>query len=169
MRIAIISDTHLNHDTTKLEVLLDRLGPVDFILHAGDYTGEGVVKILQATAMFYGVWGNADSSIIQDSLKEKEIITFGSYRLGIFHGHGTGKCTVDRAYAAFENENLDIIVFGHSHQPLICTKNKVLMLNPGSPTNKRTQRWFTCIVLDLLSTSIEAKIIFLDNIDTKST
>ncbi|HWR08589.1 metallophosphoesterase [Sporomusa sp.] len=166
MRIAVISDTHLKHRTTKLEALLVRLGQIDFIIHAGDYTDEGIVKRLQDTARFYGVHGNADSCIIQNSLPEKEIILLGAYRLGIFHGHGKGKCTLDRAYAAFEQQNLDIIIFGHSHQPLICTKNKVLMLNPGSSTNKRSQRWFTCIILDLFPTSIEAKLIFLDTIDT---
>ncbi len=160
MRIAIISDTHLRQDTTKLNALLVRLKEVDLILHAGDYTDDGVVEVLQNTGKFCGVWGNVDASSIQSWLNEKTILTLGSYRLGLFHGHGKGKSTPERAYAAFAYDKVDIIVFGHSHQPSISVKNKILMLNPGSPTNKRTQRWFSYIILDLLESSIEAKLVF---------
>lgn len=38
--------------------------------------------------------------------------------LGTVHGHaGKGRSTVDKAYGAFEDENVDAILFGHSHIP----------------------------------------------------
>jgi putative phosphoesterase len=164
MRIAIISDTHLSRGITKLKALLNRLGPVDLLIHAGDYTTVDVIDVLQNTVNFCGVWGNADNGAVNGRLNEKEILLLSNYRIGIFHGHGKESTTLDRAYAAFEHDNVAIIIFGHSHQPLICTRRKVLMLNPGSPLNKRTQRWFSYIILDLLPGSIEARLVFFDNL-----
>lgn len=168
MRIVVLADTHLNKETDELKALLDKLGEVDLIIHAGDYMSDAVVDILRKKHSFCGVWGNNDTDKIQNTLNEKELLTLGSYRLGIFHGHGKGQSTLAQAYAAFEHDNVNIIVFGHSHQPSISTKNKVLMLNPGSPTSKRTQRWFTFILLDLNAASIEAKLVLFDNIQSLS-
>ncbi len=168
MKIVILADTHLNKETDMLKTLLDKLGEVDLIIHAGDYINDAVVDTLRKIPGFHGVWGNCDTAGIQNTLKEKELLTLDSYRLGIFHGHGKGKSTLDRAYAAFENDNVNIIVFGHSHQPSITTKNKVLMLNPGSPTSKRTQKWYTFILLNLSAASIEAKLVLFDNIQALS-
>ena len=168
MRIVVLADTHLTRETSKLKTLLAKLGNVDLIIHAGDYMSDTVVDILRKKHSFCGVWGNNDTDRIKNTLNEKELLTLGSYRLGIFHGHGKGNSTLDRAYAAFENDNVNIIIFGHSHQPSITTKNKILMLNPGSPTSKRTQKWFTFILLDLNAASIEARLVLFDKLQSLS-
>lgn len=149
MQIAIISDTHLKKNTGQLDDLISEFQNMDLVIHAGDYGDPWVLKYLQEHFKFIGVWGNTDDHTIKEALPEKLIVQFGAYRVGICHAHGKGKTTMERAYSNFNNEQVDIIIFGHSHQPIISTKNKVLMLNPGSLTNKRKERWFTYIVLSV--------------------
>lgn len=144
MKIGIISDTHISKKTSAFLDKLDKyFHEVDLIIHAGDYIDKNVLESLKKYKNFIGVWGNVDHNEIKCLLKEKQIVTLEKYKIGIFHGHGNGKTTLDRAYKTFEKDNPDIIIFGHSHQPIIITKNNTLMINPGSITNKRRERWFS--------------------------
>jgi putative phosphoesterase len=64
----------------------------------------------------------------------------------------------------FKEDKVDIIIFGHSHQPIIKTINKTLMLNPGSPTSKGKERWYSVIILELERECINAQIKFFSKI-----
>jgi len=159
LKIGIMSDTHLGKHPERIESLVERyFKDVDVIIHGGDYKGSKVVNILKKYRNFMGVFGNVDDSSVRKLLKEKEIVELEGYRIGIFHGHGENKTTSDRAYDMFKEDKVDIIVFGHSHQPAIFTKNKILMLNPGSPTSKRNDRWFSYIMLELSKNSINVEL-----------
>lgn len=160
MNIAILSDTHLKKNTGQLDHLITEFRNVDLVIHAGDYGGAWVLEYLQNHFNFIGVWGNTDDDTIKTRLQEKLILKIGPYQVGVCHGHGKIKTTIERAYNNFECNLIDIIIFGHSHQPMINTKNKVLMLNPGSLTNKRHERWFSYILLTVDSSGLEAKLIF---------
>jgi uncharacterized protein len=161
LKIAIISDTHIHKHAEKLEVLIkNRLSCADLIIHAGDYTDIRAVTLLQRSKKFLGVWGNNDKASIREITKEKEIIKVEKYKIGVYHGHGMRSTTIDNAYHAFSDDEVDIIIYGHSHQPSICTKKKVLMLNPGSPTNKRNERWFSYIILEICGDNIFASLHF---------
>lgn len=156
MKIGIISDTHIKRQSSDFINLIDiYFKDVDIIIHAGDYIDKEVVEVLKGYKNFIGVWGNVDDSEVKSLMEEKQIITLEGYRIGIFHGHGTGKTTFDRAYEKFKEDNVDIIIFGHSHQPLVKTKNGILMINPGSLTTKRRERWFSYIILKLDSGNID--------------
>ncbi len=159
MKIGVISDTHIGEDLNKLNAFLDiHMVDIDMLIHAGDYKSIDVIQTLKDYKRFVGVWGNVDNDDIRECINEKEIIEIEDYRIGIFHGHGSKKTTIDRVYDAFDGENVDIIIFGHSHQPIIKTKNGILMLNPGSPTSKRKERWFSYIVLEIEGSSIDARL-----------
>lgn len=151
MRIGIISDTHLTHKTAANlpEGIPAALREVDLLIHCGDYTHREALEYFQRHHNFAGVWGNADDQDIQAILREKLVIEAHGHRIGVFHGHGSHRTTQDRALEAFQGESVDIIAYGHSHQPLIQTKGGILMLNPGSITNKRKERLFSYILLTL--------------------
>ena len=36
-------------------------------------------------------------------------------------------------------ERVDVVAFGHSHVPLVERRGSVLLVNPGSPTDRRRQ------------------------------
>jgi uncharacterized protein len=165
IKIGIISDTHLSKDIYKMNVLLKKyLKEVDLVIHAGDFKSSKVIELIKAHKKFAGVWGNNDGTAIKSEVKEKEIIKLGGYKVGIYHGHGEGKSTIDTAYNMFKEDKVDIIIFGHSHQPIIKTIHKTLMLNPGSPTSKRKERWYSLIILELDDDCINAQIKFFSKI-----
>lgn len=150
MRIAVISDTHIHKNADKIdEVIETYFRNVDMIIHAGDYTDRKVVEKLKKYPNFKGVWGNVDKDSTRELLNEKELLEVEGVKIGIFHGHGEDKTTLERAYDKFKNEKPDIIIFGHSHQPCLTTKGKILMLNPGSITYKRQERWHSYIILEI--------------------
>lgn len=131
---------------------------VDMIIHAGDYVNIDVVTTIRNFKHFAGVWGNVDSPDVKEILKEKEILSIAGYRIGVWHGHGKEMTTMDRAYAQFKNDDVDIIIFGHSHQPVCKTQNGILMINPGSIINKRRERWYSYAILGLTQNGISACI-----------
>lgn len=165
IKIGVISDTHISKDTYKIEQLIEKhLKDVDLVIHAGDYKTNKVIQIIKSKKNFAGVWGNNDGDIIKSEVKEKLILTLCGYKIGVYHGHGEGKSTIDKAYNMFKDDKVDIIIFGHSHQPIIKTINKTLMLNPGSPTSKRKDRWYSVIILELKKECIKAQIEFFSKI-----
>ncbi|CAK7062444.1 metallophosphoesterase family protein [Tissierella sp.] len=161
MKIGIISDTHITKNISSFIDFLDTyFKEVDIIVHSGDYISIEVIEALQKYKNFIGVWGNVDEPEVKNLIKEKEIVTIEGYRIGIFHGHGNSSNTLDRAYEKFREDDVDIIIFGHSHQPLVKTKKGILMLNPGSLTNKRQERWYSYIILELNTESIDLQFKF---------
>ena len=159
MKIGIISDTHINKHPDKILDIIDKhLKDVDMLIHAGDYKTARVVGLLKQYKNFTGVYGNVDERQVRELLNETELVDIMGYRMGIFHGHGDGKTTIERAFDKFKNDRVDIIVFGHSHQPGISTMGKVLMLNPGSLTSRRRERWHSYIMLELTKSTINAEI-----------
>lgn len=161
MTIVVISDTHYLKDKFHFPKLLEKdLKAADLIIHAGDIKIPKVLNYLKERAPLLAVQGNGDNPAVKSSLKEKEIIILEGYKIGVCHGHGLGKNTFEGAYEFFSRDGVDIIIFGHSHQPIIKTYNKVLMLNPGSPSTKRSERWFSYALLELQKDSIEAKLKF---------
>lgn len=137
---------------------------MDLIIHAGDYKNIKVIETIKKHKNFVGVWGNNDGNSVRETVKEKEILKLNGYRIGIYHGHGGGKTTINKAYEMFKEDKLDIIIFGHSHQPIIRTINKTLMLNPGTPTSKRKERWYSIIVLELRRDCIDAQLKFFSKL-----
>lgn len=161
MKIVILSDTHAKKHNDKLFKLIDNLfKEADMIIHAGDYISPSVVLKLKEHDNFVGVWGNNDKSYIRDILKEKEILSIEGYKIGLYHGHGTSKNTLTTAYDKFVDDKVDIIIFGHTHQPLILTKNKILMINPGSPSCKRREKWYSYVILEIEDKTIDVQLKF---------
>lgn len=161
MKIAILSDTHMKKHSDKLFKFIDNISKdADMLIHAGDYVSSSIVSKLKEHRNFVGVYGNNDKGSIRDLLKEKVIIPIEGYKIGLYHGNGSSKNTLESAYDAFRGDKVDIIIFGHSHQPLILTKNKILMINPGSPSYKRKEPWYSYVILDIVNKKINVQLNF---------
>lgn len=164
MRVAIVSDTHMPARASKLpEALKQGLAQADLILHAGDWTSQDVYEMLSAYAPVEGIAGNNDGLDIVRSLGYRKIVTVAGRRVGLVHGHGRSGTTESRAVEAFAGEQVDVIVFGHSHSPLYREHNGVILMNPGSPTDKRRQPLFSYGLMDFTSASIDGKIIHYES------
>lgn len=161
MKIVVISDTHLPKRKKGLPTrLLVELKDVELIIHAGDWQTIDVYHELQSYARVEGVYGNVDDLELLGLLPSKKIIKAGGFTIGITHGHGKGKTTEKRAIAAFEEEKVDCIIYGHSHIPVKRFEGDILIFNPGSPTDKRRQKFFSFGVIHLSDKIIAEHIFF---------
>jgi uncharacterized protein len=144
MKIVVLSDTHMPKRAKSLpERLVMELKEADLILHAGDWQTKEVYEMLSTYAPVEGVFGNVDGEEMKQLVHEKQIVQAEGYSIGIVHGHGTKQTTEKRAIAAFEKEKVDIIIFGHSHIPVLKQVENTILFNPGSPTDKRRQNQYS--------------------------
>jgi hypothetical protein len=159
MRIGVLSDTHIHHVSKDLRDLLDRrLSRVDVLFHVGDYTSQEVVDFLSGRN-FHGVHGNMDSSFIKDALPEKKIVEIGGFRFGLIHGWGSPRGLEERVLAQFNN--VDVIVFGHSHRAMNEVVHGVLLFNPGTASGFSSSGVHTIGILECGDT-VKGEIIDLD-------
>lgn len=163
MRIGVISDTHMPSRSKVIpQALIEGLRNVDLILHAGDWTKQEVVSAFEQLAPLDGVAGNNDGEKIIERFGRKKILALGGFRIGIIHGDGVRKTTEARAWGSFVGENVDVILFGHSHVPFYRKHEGVVVFNPGSPTDKRRQPRYSYGILTLTDT-IHAEHFFYDD------
>lgn len=138
--ILVIADTHIPSRARGLPAaVLEALPKAGLILHAGDFTVRAILRELERHAPVVAVAGNNDDRELASLLPVRTIVPAGRFRIGLVHGDGTRGTTYSRAAAAFAEDPVDCVVFGHSHQPLAVREGKVLYLNPGSPTDRRRQ------------------------------
>lgn len=166
MKIVVISDTHMPRMSKKLpDRLIVELADADAILHAGDWTSADIYPMLTAFAPTYGVSGNNDGLELRRKFGLKKLLKLGGIAIGLVHGHGPNKSVAaeKRAVEAFSGKRVDVIVYGHSHIPVLKQAGKTIILNPGSPTDKRRQPQYSFAVMRVAEGKIEAELIKYDD------
>jgi putative phosphoesterase len=150
LKIAVISDTHLPRFEARLDVALRRVAAEhpELILHCGDLTTLAAVTAFASLAPVDAVAGNNDGPEIERRYGRRKIVEEGGLRIGMIHGDGAHGTTLGRARAAFANDHVDVIVFGHSHIPYLERHDRVWVINPGSVTDRRRQPRFSFAVLE---------------------
>jgi uncharacterized protein len=128
MRIGLISDTH---GLMRAEALAALAG-VDRILHAGDVGRLSVLRELQGIAPVDAVSGNIDDPLF--ALPQHLDLVIDGVRVHVSHGHELGAPTPQKLAAAYD---ADVIVYGHTHKPLIETVGRKLVVNPGAAGARR--------------------------------
>ena len=131
MRIALVSDTH---GLLRPE-LFTAIAGVDHILHAGDVGPVELLTELEAVAPVTAVWGNTDGWDVRDRVPEVARVELGGVRAVVVHGHKLAAATPEAAAAA--HPDADLVLFGHSHQPVIRRVGEVWAVNPGSAGPRR--------------------------------
>lgn len=158
MRIGVLSDTHLTSFRGELgEVIAHHFRDVAMILHAGD------VVELNALDYFAGreikvVAGNMDSWELKQRAPAKMVFRVEGFTVGLIHGWGSPAGIEDRITREFDD--IDILVYGHTHRAVSHTRNGIHYFNPGSPTDKRFANTNSIGILEI-GTSINAEIISL--------
>ena len=132
MRILVISDTHLEQSVIP-DVIYPEIAICDAIILAGDIGSQDFVDTLSPIGNFHAVHGNTDPLDLTTSLPAAKIATFGTLRIGISHGFSHYENLPERIIARyFSKQKIDILVYGHSHIPLVTTYNDITCINPGS-------------------------------------
>ncbi len=161
IRIAVISDTHVPRFAHRLPDALARVAAErpGAIVHCGDFTSLDIVAPLERIAPFYGVAGNNDGPEIVARFGRRQVLAFAGWRFGVVHGDGERGSTLGRARGAFRTEPVDVVLFGHSHVPYLERHDGALVLNPGSPTDKRRQPHFSFAILDVAPEGIAPRLV----------
>ncbi|KSU86017.1 phosphodiesterase [Fictibacillus enclensis] len=163
VKIVVLSDTHMPKMAKKIpERLIADLKTADLIIHAGDWQTPDLLHQLKQYAPVEGVTGNVDGPEMRNFFNETLLLNVNQFIIGVVHGHGTKQTTEKRAIAAFNEVDVDCIIFGHSHIPKNYRRNGVLMLNPGSPTDKRREKCYSHAILTI-DDEMTAEHIFYDN------
>ena len=132
MRLGIISDTHGLLRPEVHEVFRE----VDRILHAGDVGDPSILDELALIAPVAAVYGNTDGSELRGRLPDVVRESIDDLRFVVTHGDRLGSPNPDALKRAFPDA--DVIVYGHTHQPLIRDlPDFTVVLNPGSAGPRR--------------------------------
>jgi uncharacterized protein len=139
---AVIADTHIpSRARTLPESLTPYLDRADLILHAGDLMDPALLDELAAHAPVEAVRGNLDLPGLPETLE----LEFGGVRVAMIHDCGPRRGRRARARRRFPDAR--VVVFGHSHIPLLEDEAGLMLLNPGSPTDRRRQPLHTFALL----------------------
>jgi len=126
MRLGVISDTHGMLRPQVFEVFRE----VDHILHGGDIGTWDLIVELQALAPVTAVYGNTDGFDIRSRVPQVAEIELDGFPIVVTHGDQFGSPNPTKLHDAFPQA--DIIIFGHSHRPLLELVDKtVTVMNPG--------------------------------------
>ena len=184
MKIGIISDTHSAGSGRDLpEKVLQALSGVDLILHCGDLECIGVLDYLETVAPVLAVRGYEDPREPGDRLADTtRVVQAGAISIGMIHdiqwpgpkiattGDGAGLILPEsRAAETLRRkfgQPIDVVLYGDTHEELICRWDDVLIINPGSPTypghRHRRGALGTIAMLEINGEEATARIINLE-------
>jgi len=144
--VAVIADTHLPRGTRTIPpACLERLDRADLILHAGDISSSAALEAIRAHGAVQAVYGNADEPALRASLPKELVAEIGGARIGMVHVPGPAAGRELRLAARFPG--CAAVVYGHTHRPQVERHDGVWILNPGSPTERRTSPTHTMLML----------------------
>lgn len=129
MKLLVFSDSH--GDTRLMERAVREEKP-HHILHLGDVVRDAVAlaEAFPQVPLDY-VPGNCDG--VCDIAQAERLITLEGVRLLMMHGHTRGvKVGIGQAALRAREVEAQVLLFGHTHQPLCDRAGDLWLLNPGS-------------------------------------
>ena|SRR5687767_4976795 len=106
---------------------------VDLIIHAGDVGGSDILDELRLIAPVHAVYGNTDPAG-DPNLQGELTIPLDGIEVHVSHGHELGSPTPEKLVAAYHHQ---VIIYGHTHLPLIERIGEQLVVNPGAAGPRR--------------------------------
>ena len=183
MRVGVISDTHNPSvgDEPPTEVISAFEG-VDVIIHAGDIYQPSCLDWLEKIAPVYAVELGAGAHFQEDPrvVDMSRVLKLEGHTIGLIHDllvpgmtqeiteytplskHFPTDSDLSSALNTIFHDAVDIVVFGHTHYPVVEEYQGILMVNPGSPSlPKQIRRLGQVAVMELEPDSKTAEIIDL--------
>jgi uncharacterized protein len=151
LNVGVISDTH---GLLRPQAVAALRG-CDLIVHAGDVGDQAVLDELRSIAPTHAIRGNIDTGTWAQRLRPTDIVEVGA--LSFYVLHNVADLDLDPSMAGFA-----AVVYGHSHQPLIATRDGVLYLNPGSAGPRRFRLPVTLAHVAVAGTHLRPRIVELN-------
>lgn len=161
MRILVMSDTH--GDTTFWEYIKELLERSDYVIHAGDvlyhgprnplpsgYNPPKLAELINNSKPFFIAKGNCDADVDQLVLKYPIaspyiFLYFEPFKILVTHGEDKRE---EDLWDMAEKYNVDILIFGHIHTPVLKKEKNRIILNPGSPSLSKTPNKTVALIQD---------------------
>ena len=150
-RIGVISDTHGLLRPQAVEALRG----CDPIIHAGDVGSPDIIAALQKIAPVHAVRGNVDKGGWAGALPMTDLVQIDGFNLHVLH-------ILDELDLDPPAAGLHAVIYGHSHQPKIETRNGVIYFNPGSAGPRRFSLPITLGRLTIADGGLHAELVPLD-------
>ena len=155
MRILVFSDSH--GDQGSMMAAIEEQRDVNTILFLGDGMGDiEKMEELYPAKIFYKVRGNCDFASLEAATR---ILELSGKRILMTHGHEYHvKFGFREAEYTARRNGCDLLLFGHTHQPLTEYRDGMYLMNPGSLARRNSN---TYGVVDLEPSGIFCNIIEL--------
>jgi putative phosphoesterase len=150
MLIGVISDTH---GLLRPEAAAALAG-VDHILHAGDVGKIEILETLRTIAPVTAICGNIDIDGLCSQLPKTEVIELADCLIYMVH-------SINDIDIKPQDAGVSVVVYGHSHDPSIESRNGVLYLNPGSAGPRRFSKPVTLALVTISDSKPTARLIQL--------
>lgn len=149
MKVLIVSDTHRKNE--NYFVAVEREKP-DMVIHCGDAEGSEYALTETAGCPVYIVLGNND---FFSNLPRELDLDIGPYKVWVTHGHNY--------YVSMGSEHIrrealikgvNIVMYGHTHRPVVDQSGQVIVVNPGSlsyPRQEGRRPSYVVMALDEMS------------------
>ena len=132
MLIGLMSDTHDNLNYTKKAIDLFNEKKVTFVIHAGDYTSPFTLKLFkELNCKYVGIFGNNDGDKLLlleraegNIYNQPYIFTLHNKKIIVIHEHHIVDALADSGH-------FDLVIYGHTHKPVIKKVNHTLVINHG--------------------------------------
>lgn len=162
MLIGVISDTHIPERAVKIpEAVFEAFKDVEMILHAGDIVSTNVLQELENLAPTLCVQGNMDR-MYGLKLPKQEVIEVNGIQIGLNHGEVYPRGDTQQLKYIGMEMGVEVLITGHTHTSFIKELDKMLLLNPGSPTVPRMSDP-SIMLVDVQDNSLDARIIKIGN------
>ncbi|WNY22836.1 hypothetical protein MmiHf6_01210 [Methanimicrococcus hongohii] len=173
MKILALSDTHIpafdSPEAAKLDksdlknfsflspILRHKIFEADLIVHAGDIESDDAYRIFLETGKLKAVRGNTDNDPLSSKLPEKLIFEEFGIKFGVVHEAGLSLDDNTARWYLLEEMDVDVLIYGHVHSPMIDEYKGKFLVCPGSPTRARlSEPTVAEIIIDEDKKEIEA-------------
>jgi putative phosphoesterase len=174
MIVGLVSDTHGLFDPRLNQVFDD----CELILHAGDVGSEDVIEELRRIAPVQAVRGNVDPpasnlpltltlAVAGLTIHVLHILPAAQSDLAAWAESARSRAlpqAATRLLGAFD-PSVDVVLFGHSHQPCLIELGSVVWVNPGGAGRRRFKLPRTCARLEISDDALDAQVIPLEPYD----
>jgi len=134
MKVLIVSDTHRRNENYFRVV---KMHAPDMVIHCGDIEGSEYALSNAVDCPVHMISGNND---FFSGLPRELELNVGSRKIWVTHGHNY--------YVSMGNQRLkqealakgvDIVLYGHTHRPVLDMDGDVIAVNPGSLSYPRQE------------------------------
>ncbi|HEY5039487.1 MAG TPA: YfcE family phosphodiesterase [bacterium] len=132
MVFGVLADTQGFLTAAQLSSLKKVFKGVDCILHAGPVGDLRVLEQLGHLALTRAVCGNSENSIVRSELYIRQAWRVGVLQVGLMHGYGKPHGLKQFLLKQFEEDPVQVIVYGRNYEPTARQVGSVYFFNPGS-------------------------------------